>query len=96
MDIPQDFLFQLISFIFFVLTVYFANALINAKRIAGKVSIVLKETAETMDLIAEATKDNNLTSVELSTIALQAQENLNVAKDLINEIKGLAKVTSPQ
>lgn len=96
MDIPQDFLFQLISFIFFVLTVYFANALINAKKIAGKVSTLLKETAETMDLIAKATEDNELTSVELSTIALQAQENLNVAKDLVNEIKSLAKVTPPQ
>ena len=96
MDIPQDFLLQLISLIFFVLTVYFANALIKAKKIAAKVSVLLKETAETMDMIAKATEDNELTSAELSTIALQAQENLNVAKDLITEIKELAKITSPQ
>ena len=43
-----------------------------------------------VDLIGKAAEDNQLTKEELTDIYVQAQENLNTAKTLIEEIKGLA------
>lgn len=90
MEVTTDLVYQGITLIFFILTVYFANGLVKARKIAGDMSVLLKETAETMDMIGEATADNQLTSEELAKISLQARENLNVAITLIDEIKALA------
>lgn len=90
----MDLIYQVLVVIFGVLTVYFANGLVKAKRIAADVSMFLKETSETLDMIGTATADNVLTQEELSKIALQAQENLATAKSLINDIKELAGILS--
>lgn len=94
MEITTDLLYQVAIVVFGFLTVYFAAGLIKAKRIAAEVAVFLKETAETLELIGKATEDNQLTKEELSDIYIQAQENLNSAKALINEIKELAKFLS--
>ena len=94
MEVTTDLIYQALIVIFGILTVYFAAGLIKAKKIASEVSAFLKETAETLDLISKATEDNQLTKEELSTIYVQAQENLATAKALIEEIKGLAKFLS--
>lgn len=94
MEITTDLLYQIAIIVFGLLTVYFATGLVKAKRIAAEVAVFLKETAETLELIGKATEDNQLTKEELSDIYIQAQENLNSAKSLINEIKELAKFLS--
>lgn len=90
MEVTTDIMYQILIVIFGILTVYFAAGLVKAKRIAAEVSSFLKETAETLDLIGKAAEDNQLTKEELTDIYVQAQENLNTAKTLIEEIKGLA------
>jgi hypothetical protein len=90
MEVTTDLIYQVLIVVFGLLTVYFAAGLVNAKQIAAKVSVFLKETAETLDLIGKATEDNQITKEELATIFVQAQENLNSAKTLIDEIKALA------
>ena len=90
MEVTTDIMYQILIVIFGILTVYFAAGLVKAKRIAAEVSSFLKETAETLDLIGKAAEDNQLTKEELTDIYVQAQENLNTAKTLIDEIKGLA------
>ena len=94
MEITTDLMYQILIIVFGVLTVYFATGLVKAKRIAAEVSVFLKETAETLDLIGKATEDNVLSKEELSDIYIQAQENLNSAKALITEIKSLASFLS--
>lgn len=91
MEISTDLLYQIAIIAFGLLTVYFASGLVKAKRIAAEVSTFLKETAETLDLIGKAAEDNEFTKDELSAIYVQAQENLNSAKVLIEEIKELSK-----
>ena len=94
MEISTDLVYQILIIVFGALTVYFAAGLAKAKKIASEVSAFLKETAETLDMIGKATEDNQLTKEELSDIYIQAQENLNSAKALITEIKGLASFLS--
>ena len=91
MEITTDLAYQIAIIVFGFLTVYFAAGLVKAKCIASKVSVFLKETAETLDMIGKATEDNQLTEKELSDIYVQAQENLASANALIEEIKQLAK-----
>ena len=91
MEITTDLVYQIAIIVFGLLTVYFAAGLVKAKRIAAEVSVFLKETAETLDMIGKATEDNQLTEKELSDIYVQAQENLASANALIEEIKQLAK-----
>lgn len=85
-----DLIYQILIIVFGILTVYFGVGLVRAKQIAAKVSVFLKETAETLDLIGRAVEDNQLTKEELTNITIQAQENLESARSLIAEIKELA------
>lgn len=94
MEVTTDLIYQILIVVFGLLTVYFATGLVKAKQIAVSVSAFLKETAETLDLIGKATEDNQITKDELNTIFVQAQENLNSAKALIEDIKGLASFLS--
>lgn len=94
MEITTDLIYQVLIVVFGLLTVYFAAGLVRAKQIAAKVSVFLRETSETLDLIGKATEDNTLTKEELTTIYVQAQENLSSAKELVSEIKGLAQFLS--
>ena len=94
MEITTDLVYQALIVVFGLLTVYFATGLVRAKQIAAKVAVFLRETAETLDLIGKATEDNTLTKEELTTIYVQAQENLSSAKELVAEIKGLAQFLS--
>lgn len=94
MEVTTDLIYQILIIVFGLLTVYFATGVIKAKQLAAKVSTFLKETSETLDLIGKATEDNQITKDELNTIYVQARENLNSAKILIEEIKGLATLVS--
>ena len=94
MEISEDLIYQILIIVFGLLSVYLATALAQAKQIAAKISVFLKETAETLDLIGKATEDNQITKEELDSIFVQARENLNSAKVLIEEIKGLASLLS--
>lgn len=94
MEVTTDLIYQILIIVFGLLTVYFATGVIKAKQLAAKVSAFLKETSETLDLIGKATEDNQITKDELNTIYVQARENLNSAKILIEEIKGLATLVS--
>ena len=85
-----ELLYQVLIIVFGILAVYFGAGLVRARKIATEVAVFLRETSETLDMIGKATEDNQLTNEELSKIAVQAQENLNSAKALIEEIRLLA------
>ncbi len=91
MDVDTDLIYQVVIVIFGILTVYFATGFMKARRIAAQVAVFLKETARTFELIGEALEDGQLTKEEISVIHVQAQENLNSARVLIDEIKFLAR-----